>query len=170
VTDDPVLIELYEIWRRLHADGQPPSRADVDPLVLGPVVLPHIILTELAEHGARLRYRLVGTAIINFAGEDITGRYADELMSGSYLDYIMGVNRECWERRKPVYCESRFRWDTGGTRWARRLFLPLREEVPPVILGAQTFGGCGDMDKRSFSAVIDGDRHHDVVAHHVLEA
>ncbi len=54
-----------------------PRRRDIDPTEI-PRLLPNLQITELIDGGARIRYRLTGTAIVNAYGADLTGKYFQE--------------------------------------------------------------------------------------------
>src|SRR5512134_751440 len=91
---DPILGALYRYWNRRRGRRRMPDRRDIDPLELGPKLLPHVGLMDIVDGGARVRYRLLGTAIVERWGSDPTGKFMDEVMSGSYRDYIHGLYRE----------------------------------------------------------------------------
>ncbi|NJN36642.1 MAG: hypothetical protein HC794_05755 [Nitrospiraceae bacterium] len=40
----------------------------------------------------------------------------DEVMSGSYKDYVHALYRDLYRHRAPVFSDSVFRWD-AGERW-----------------------------------------------------
>jgi hypothetical protein len=129
---DPILGALYRYWNRRRGHRRMPDRRDIDPLELGPALLPHLGLMDIVEGGARVRYRLLGTAIVDRFGSDPTGKFMDEVMTGSYSDYIHGLYRELVRARAPVFSESVFRWDAEGFLRTRRLYLPLTHRAVRV--------------------------------------
>lgn len=140
---DPTLGALYRYWNRRRGHRRMPDRRDIDPLKLGSALLPHLGLMDIVEGGTRVRYRLLGTAIVERFGSDPTGKFMDEVMSGSYSEYIHGLYRELVRARAPVFSESVFRWDAGGYLRTRRLYLPLThggESVAIALIG-QVFLG-----------------------------
>lgn len=70
--------EMLDYWLKRRAGRRMPRRADIDPADI-PTLLPHIMMTDISYAPFRVRYRLVGTAIAEFAKFDFTGQYADEL-------------------------------------------------------------------------------------------
>lgn len=139
--DEPVLVALYDYWRSKRRGRAMPDRRDIDPLEMGPALLPHIAMLDIEDGAARVRYRLVGTALVERFGRDPTGLLLDDVMSGSYFEFIRSLCRDVHDHRCPVYAESRFRWDVDGHMSARRLYLPLTnggEEVAIAFL-AQIF-------------------------------
>ena len=161
---DPILGTLYRYWNRRRDLRRMPDRRDIDPLELGPALLPHVGLMDIVDGGARVRYRLLGTAIVERWGSDPTGKFMDEVMSGSYRDYIHGLYRELVRARAPVFSESLFRWDAEGYLRTRRLYLPLThrgpkaadaaEEVAIALIG-QVFLGPAMQPLRPYTAVVD---------------
>jgi hypothetical protein len=67
--------QLYDYWLSKHVDGRPPGRHDLDPPVDVPRLIPNIMLIDV--EGETLRYRLVGSAIWNRYGFDLTGTTID---------------------------------------------------------------------------------------------
>lgn len=122
---DPTLTALYAYWCRRRGARRVSDRCDIDPLDLGPALLPHVGLMDIVDGGARVRYRLLGTGIVERLGFDPTGRFMDEVMSGSYNDYLHSLYRQLVRARAPVFSESLFRWDAQGFLRTRRLYLPL---------------------------------------------
>ena len=154
---DPILGALYRYWNRRRGHRRMPDRRDIDPLELGPKLLPHVGLMDIVDGGARVRYRLLGTAIVERWGSDPTGKFMDEVMSGSYSDYIHGLYRELVRARAPVFSESVFRWDVAGFLRARRLYLPLThhgEEVAIALIG-QVFLGPAFPPPQPYSAIVE---------------
>jgi hypothetical protein len=140
--DDALLAGLLSYWETARGARPMPAKTDIDPLRLGAKLLPHVLLVELVA-GGRLRYRLCGTALIEAAGADITGKHADELYPNpTYTGYIEGLYRRCIAERRPIYSESRYlARSTSLQRMARRLICPLAEEGAPVerFITGQTF-------------------------------
>jgi len=139
LTNDRVLLSLFAYWERCRNERVMPHRRDIDPVDIERFVLPHLVLAEYVDGGARIRYRLVGTGMVARFGIDFTGRHTDEIMTGSYLAFINGLFREVREHQSPIYSESCFRWDAGGFRRTRRIFLPLGDDDVRMVLIGQTF-------------------------------
>lgn len=69
---------FHAYWQSLCPDGLLPSRQQVDPSDIRPL-LPNVIIADIEREPLRVRYRLVGTAIVAASRREITGRYLDEL-------------------------------------------------------------------------------------------
>lgn len=160
LAEDPILGALYSYWNRRRGGRRMPDRRDIDPLELGPALLPHVGLMDIVDAGARVRYRLLGTAIVERFGIDPTGRFHDEVMSGSYRDYIHSLYGKLHRARAPVFSESLFRWDKEGFLRTRRIYLPLThggEEVAIALIG-QVFLGPATDPVRPYSVIVEESR------------
>lgn len=137
---DRRLHAVLEYWSAKRA-GQPmPSRRQIDPLELGPAILPHLMLVDV-EPGPRFRYRLFGTAVTQAFGSDPTGQYIDEIMVGRYRDFLLGLYGDLITMKKPVYSTSIYGRRTDTKMWTQRLMLPLSSDGDTVdmALACQVF-------------------------------
>ena len=137
---EPLLAELYAYWTAKRGARFAPSRAEIDPVEI-PSLLPHLMLIDVIDGGARLRYRLAGTEIESRFGCSMVGRYVDELMRGRYYDYVLGLYRELLTSRRALYSESAYGPGGDSPLYARRLMLPLSSdgERIDIVLAGQTF-------------------------------
>lgn len=67
------LADTVAYWQRLHRQGHPPARADIDPAEIR-ALLPNLALLDDATGDGRARYRLAGTAVVELLGCEPTGR------------------------------------------------------------------------------------------------
>jgi hypothetical protein len=74
----PSTRSLFDYWQGALQDGLPPTRGEIDPAALKPI-LPYILLGDIEPDPFRVLFRLVGTAVAEFSRHDFTGRYLDEL-------------------------------------------------------------------------------------------
>jgi len=139
--DEPRFALLFRHWNAIRGGREMPARRDIDPAALGPRLLPHVAIIELGEAGNRPRFRLVGTEIVRRFGRELTGRYLEEFLSGTYLTHLTALYREVWLCRCPIYEENVFRWSEMRHVWAKRFVLPLTGtgSDPEFALGAQLF-------------------------------
>jgi hypothetical protein len=118
--------DLYRYWLGKRGGRRAPARADIDPVELRSL-LPYIYLFDVVEPGPRLRYRLVGTAIAEMAGE-VTGRFVDELLPEAVYarmhEHYVDVVRNLAGR----YYVADMTWrDRPHVRY-HRLLLPLSDD------------------------------------------
>jgi hypothetical protein len=142
--NDAVLTALHAYWNHQRRGRAVPDRRDIDPVDIGPGLLPNVGLVDVVEGGRRFRNRLVGTAIVERWGFETTGLFLDEIMpEGGYREFIHELYRDACRHRAPVYSSSLFRWDVGRHMVTRRLYLPLTHgnEAVEMVLVGQTFLG-----------------------------
>ena len=89
--------------------------------------MPNLQLTELTDGGARIRYRLTGTAIVDGYGADLTGRFFDEVFSGRRLDYIKSNYRTVCSEKRPLFVHNPFSTRTVELI-CTRLIMPLSDD------------------------------------------
>jgi len=137
----PVLGSLLRYWQQKRGARSLPSRRDIDPLEMGPDLLPHLVLTDLFDRGTRVRFRLVGTTVVKRLGFDPTGRYLDAETKGGWWDVVGALHRLAYCERAPLYGESEFVWGAGRRLESRHLLLPLTQDGPDpaIALGAFVF-------------------------------
>lgn len=161
---DPILGALYRYWNDRRGQRRMPDRREIDPLELGPALLPHVGLMDIVEGGKRVRYRLLGTKIVERFGSDPRGRYMDEVISGSYSEYIHALYRDLVRARAPVFSESLFRWDAKGYLRTRRLYLPLTDggataaeatDAVAVALIGQVFLGPATQTVQPYRVIVE---------------
>lgn len=129
---------LFRYWDKKRNGRAMPARRDIDPIEMGPKLLPHLMLCELAERGTRIRFRLVGTLLVKRLGYDPTGQWLADLPRSDYLDFLAKLLRQTYAEAMPVYAASSFRWGVKGRLDAYHLLLPLTAgstEANMVLIG-----------------------------------
>jgi hypothetical protein len=163
--DGPVLGEalldgLLDYWSSKRAGRIMPERPDIDPVEMGPKLLPHLMITEFREHGSQVRVRLCGTAAVARLGCDPTGRAIAGTFNAEFSELLLGLHREVYRHATPVFSERTFGWKDGRRLLVQLLLLPLalRSPVPDtapaqVLLGLRarsdshrTPSWCADME------------------------
>src|SRR5208282_3181748 len=121
---DPILGPAHEYWRSKCGASNMPRRRDIDPTEISHL-LPHIQISEIV--GARIRYRLAGTAIVEAYGEELTGKYFDEVFSGERLRFVEANYRMMCEKKRPVLVCNRYISKRDVQLICIRLIMPLSE-------------------------------------------
>jgi hypothetical protein len=111
---DPTLGAAYSYWCAKRGARAMPRRRDIDPSEISPRLLPFLQITELLDGGSRIRYRLVGTAIVAAYGADLTGRHLDEVVSGERLRFVEDNYRRIYREKRPSWCAANI-----SRRWKR---------------------------------------------------
>lgn len=122
---------LFRYWRSKCPEGGIPRRADIDPVDI-PGLMPNLLIVDIERDPFRVRYRLVGTRIVEMTGFEFTGKYLDEIA----LDSFEGLFEECYQ----AACEAksaimtRIRWSLSPDIVAEYdvCFLPLSDDGETV--------------------------------------
>ncbi len=139
------LAQLVAYWRRLVPDGLP-GRQHLDPIAIGSALLPHVFLADVVDGGRRIRWRLIGTHIVNHAASDDTGRYLDAAIAPAMRETIIGHYRDTIRTRNPVCHRSEFVGRDRRIYRYDRVLMPLATDGSTVdmVLGGAVFGRLPD--------------------------
>lgn len=127
----PKIRRFFDYWQAKHSvpkhsGGGLPGRQNIDPLDI-PELLPNIWLLDVQHEPFRLRYRLVGTGIVEARGRDQTGQWLDEAhpelaSDPAYLERYKAVvesGKPSWRRGQPRF------WFHADFGLIENLILPL---------------------------------------------
>ena len=131
----PLLDELQWYWDHKRGTRDMPARTDLDPVEMRKW-LPNTLLVDIQHDPQRMRYRLIGTALVDALGQDLTGRYIDE-MPFWYRKFAEPAYTDVLAHRAPHYR----RINTIESFWIvkyDRLLLPLSSDGSRIdmVMGA----------------------------------
>lgn len=66
-------------WEKQRAGKIYPARGDIDPLALGPCLLPYLSMVSISREPFGVQYRLVGTEVARFYGGEMRGKWVHEM-------------------------------------------------------------------------------------------
>lgn len=115
---------LHGYYERLRAGRDVPRRAEVDPRDMHCAASNLFILEDLG--GARLRFRLAGTALASAFGRELRGADAREMMEGRARESFAALVQEALAEPGIGYCRL-WEADRPAGAW-EMLLLPLRSE------------------------------------------
>jgi hypothetical protein len=135
---DKVLAALLTYWRSKLAGRAMPQRADIEPTEI-PQLLPHLQLVDRV--AGRYRYRLAGTAIIAAYGNELTGKFVDEIIPAGRRAVAEGHYNTVYETKRPLFVRNKYTTTRDIDIVASRVILPLSEDGASVsmVVMAQTF-------------------------------
>lgn len=97
----PVLRRFFAYWREKAGGRDMPTRGDLDPIEFR-YALGHVILVDVERAPLRFRFRLYGSALVNYFGDgDYTGKYADQLLPRDYAPFVVNAYTTAVEGRVP---------------------------------------------------------------------
>jgi hypothetical protein len=137
----PVLGAVLRYWQAKRGGRAMPARREIDPLELGPELLPHLVLTDLLDRGTRVRFRLVGTTVVKRLGFDPTAGYLGAEPMGGWADLLAALHRLVYAERAPIEARSEFTWKPDRRLGVEQLVLPLSQDGsdPAIALAAFVF-------------------------------
>jgi len=146
MTEPPVtprhdaLKQLAAYWQAKKGGRRAPARADLDPIDI-PALMPHLMLVDVEAESRRLRFRLMGTAITNGLGRDLTGRYLDELPLNKTQRAMYAEYRRVIESGEPACSTWEYTRENGRHVRFERLVLPLSSDGATIdmLLGGIVF-------------------------------
>ena len=118
---------LYEYWLARRGSRPMPARADMDPADIKPL-LPYVILTDVHHDPLRIFLRLVGTAVVEAAGRNLTGQWLHEAQLDGGLDLWLRNYRRVVEEREPVVGCTRATVQHTDVRVFEWIILPLSSD------------------------------------------
>ncbi len=118
---------LYDYWERLRAGRPCPYRAEVDPRDMTGDAR-HLFVLEDLGHG-NIRFRLVGTALLDAFGYDLRGMSARSIMEGRARGSFVSLISETLA--EPGVGYARLTAPDGHSVW-ELLLLPLRDNFGNV--------------------------------------
>ena len=132
-------LQVEDYWRaRCHSAGHGtlPRRRDIDPAALGKL-LPHVFLLDIVGPSARLRWRLVGSAIAFREGGDPTGGWVADSLVPEQAEIMQHFAETSIRERRPSCHAGRWRDSLERSQPLARLLVPMSEEgsVVSTLLG-----------------------------------
>lgn len=82
--ESPALRGFFDLWQRLQTEHHRPRLKDFS-LTDFAAHLPHMALNDFDPETGRFHVRLFGSSYVDGIGEDLTGRYVDEVDNTSEL-------------------------------------------------------------------------------------
>ncbi|MEQ8393764.1 hypothetical protein [Thalassobaculum sp.] len=125
------LRDILLLWEEARADKRrPPPVERFAPTELTPF-LSHMIFAEVEPGMSRIRYRAVGVELSRIYGEDLAGRYLDE-MPRLFRTFAEPAYREVLDRRDATYGSFRF-VENWWIATYERLMLPLVDAEGQIV-------------------------------------
>jgi len=106
--------QLFDFWQNRCGNGRIPARSDIDPAEILPL-LPNIIMVEFELAPFRVRFRLVGTKVVEVTGFEFTGRYLDEIASEADAAPFAECYKIACRKQVPVARRITWRFDRETT-------------------------------------------------------
>lgn len=126
----PMVRRLRQWWMANCRFGLP-DRADFEPIDFSDL-LPNILILDVERQPFRVRYRLVGTKVMEATGFNIVGRYLDELMPTEPEAPWLDIYWQSYQERMPIIGESICTTTAGSLFTHEYGIFPLRKGTQQV--------------------------------------
>ncbi|MEX0839213.1 MAG: PAS domain-containing protein [Parvibaculum sp.] len=136
----PPLPQLIAYWERKRGSRPMPVHTDIDPIEM-PRLLPYIAIADVMYDPLDIRYRLMGTRLVEMGGIDRTGETLRSGHSGERLEERLAALERMLASPGPVALGGRLDWLNRGYRRFECVHLPLSEDGERVtrLLAAYAF-------------------------------
>jgi len=142
----PLVQQLFDYWLSIAPPGALPGRQHVEPEKMARC-LSWLWLLDVCRDPLRYRCRLAGSNMVRSIGQEVTGRWLDEVHPRSVSD-------PCSRARFRIAAElGRPTWRRGAPRWARQLECKITES----LLLPLAADGCSVDKIMAISVTLDAD-------------
>lgn len=122
--------DLFLYWERLRAGRAMPARSDLNPSDLR-ALLPYLTLIDHPD--GQFRFRLVGTAVTQDLGRDMTGSLVGSYVSPpEYAAALQAIYEHVFSTAHPVFTTGEYRSASRAIHTISRLILPLSDDGKTV--------------------------------------
>jgi hypothetical protein len=97
----PMSRQLLDYWHARRRGPGLPARTDFDVICDLPRLAAYVMLIEVLE-GPAFRFRVIGTALVDRARRNVTGRMLDREIYGDHIDEVLMPLAQVVEQRRPV--------------------------------------------------------------------
>lgn len=126
VVSDPRLHQLYAYLKAKRGARNFASWRDINPVEI-PHILAHAILVDVFYDPLRFQYRLIGSAVVNWRGYDLTGTFIHDHPSPQYREAVLDACRKTIELRAATGGVHRTFLD-GMPRYYEIIRVPLSDD------------------------------------------
>lgn len=122
----PKIHRMIAYWESLRVDGRLPGRRAIDPAAIRDL-LPGVWMLDVHRDPFRLKYRLVGTRVVEAIGQEPTGRWVEEIHPhATTLEIFMERYRRVVDTGIPSRRRGTARlWSHDDYREIENIVLPL---------------------------------------------
>jgi hypothetical protein len=119
-------LDLYRYWLAKRGSHTMPARSDIDPADI-PALLPYMAIIHKVD--GVFHYRLVGTAVAQEIGRDLTGHFVGSHVRGTpkSVAALQAIGDRIFATASPVFTISRYQTPSGSIHNLSVLSLPLSD-------------------------------------------
>jgi len=128
-------LDLYRYWLAKRGSRIMPARGDLEPGDIC-LLLPHLTIVDKVN--GRPRYRLVGSAVAQQLGRDMTGQFVGSYVAAPSADALRVVSKRVFATGNPVFAVAEFKTKSGAVHTMSQLLLPLSDDGAEVNMTVST--------------------------------
>ncbi|MGA7323144.1 MAG: PAS domain-containing protein [Rhodomicrobium sp.] len=128
-------LDLYRYWLAKRKDRIMPARGDLEPGDIR-LLLPYLTIVDKVDD--RPRYRLVGSAVAQQLGRDMTGRFVGSYVAAPSADVLRAVSERVFATGHRVFAIAEFKTESGAVHTMSQLLLPLSDDGAEVNMTVST--------------------------------
>jgi hypothetical protein len=120
-------LDLYRYWVSKCGSRRMPARIDINPAEI-PALLPYLSIVDRID--GQFRYRLVGTAVAEQFGRDLTGSHVTSHVSDipETIAAAQAMGERVFANPQPIFTTGQFQTKLGALHNASALVLPLSDD------------------------------------------
>ena len=103
--EDRRLRRLYEYWDEKRGDRRAPARADINPAEIADL-LGYVDIFEVQDTPRDFKVRLNGSEVTRMLGQEITGKWCSEVISGEDAERCKRAFNICVDEWTPAIVET----------------------------------------------------------------
>ena len=137
-------LDLYRYWLDKRGSRPMPARTDLNPGDI-PALLRYLMIIEKVDD--QYRYRLVGTAVVQAVGRDLTGCLVGSYVSDpkSAVDVRL-IYERAFRAARPFFATGSFTFKSGAKLTMSQLILPLSDDGVQVNMAVTTLAARFNFD------------------------
>ena len=130
-------LDLYRYWLSKRGSRRMPARSDIDAAEI-PALLPYLGLVDRID--GQFRYRLVGTAVVEQFGRELTGSLVTDYLGDipETLAAAQAMGERVFANPQPIFTTGQFQTKWGALHNASALILPLSDDGTNVNMAIFT--------------------------------
>jgi hypothetical protein len=122
-----ILKRLQAYWEDKKGERPAPPKSAIDPTELREL-LPNILLIDVVGDPPRFRARLFGSALVAAYGEEVTGKFDEEVDLDAVHAELMGFVERAVAECEPQYLRAAFTKRGGRHLQYEQILLPLSDD------------------------------------------
>jgi hypothetical protein len=123
--DSELLRSAWKFWVEARGEARLPPVSAINPRRMPRALIPNISVIAIEDGPKRFLIRLVGNAVTTATGQNLAGRYAEDIKGG---ERTVQRFEACLASREPYYYEGNLTFAVHDFRLYKALVMPFGDE------------------------------------------